>query len=174
MFSLILFSKLLEAHPHAHWPPVNHHTPRLVWPTRPVSDESPGVRRKYSVSGFHSCSRSQGSILPRKGKPVAAKPPNPHVYKMISNGQQLHSVPSPEAVAVFCASVFLSIKWAWSYRLAVRLKAKAWENTMSHKVFSERGDPFCRWFLNVDVVRSFPFSDSAQHSVKRIPTLVDI
>ncbi|GAB5584555.1 sodium/hydrogen exchanger 6 isoform X3 [Prionailurus iriomotensis] len=43
-FSLILFSKLLEAHPHTHRPPLNHHAARLVWPARSVSDQSPGVR----------------------------------------------------------------------------------------------------------------------------------
>lgn len=42
-FSLILFLKLLEAHPHTQWPPINHHSPSLVWLAGSMSDQSPGV-----------------------------------------------------------------------------------------------------------------------------------
>ena len=42
----------------------------------------------------------------------------------------------------------------------MRLKAKVQKNTVNHKVFSRCEDSFCECFVYIDVVRSFPFSDS--------------
>lgn len=76
IFSLILFLKLLEAHPHAQWSPLNFHSPSLVWLARSLSDQSSGIRCKCGMSELHSCSPRQGSLLPKKKKPIVLKSPN--------------------------------------------------------------------------------------------------
>lgn len=42
----------------------------------------------------------------------------------------------------------------------MRLKGKAQENTVNHKVFGKHEDSFCKCFICIDVVKSFLFSDS--------------